>query len=122
MFLRTSPRLVLGAAVMLAVCPAAAPARAQGREGPGPAQCAAALAAAHAKAAKLPERHVSRYVAERLLAGAAMEAGNGEYDECVDGARNAEREITERRHVLAAGERLRVTGPTGVIELHGDVP
>lgn len=89
---------------------------------PGPARCAAALAVARAKAAKLPEFHVSRYFAERLLVDAEMEGGNREYDECVEGAQKAMLEISERRHVLAPGERLRMTTSTGVIELHGDVP
>lgn len=97
-------------------------ARAQWLGIPGPARCKVALAIARAKAAKLPERHISRFFAERLLIGAEMEAGNLEYDECVEGAKKAMLEISEHRHALAPGERLRMTTSQGVIELHGDVP
>jgi hypothetical protein len=37
-----------------------------------------------------------------------VEAGNGEFDDCLEAAARATDEIKERRHVLQPGERLKV--------------
>jgi hypothetical protein len=39
------------------------------------------------------------------------EAGNGEFDECLEMAARASDEVRERRHELRPGERLKVLGP-----------
>ncbi|SFU97523.1 hypothetical protein SAMN05192541_108291 [Bradyrhizobium arachidis] len=73
--------------------------------------CNAAVAEARALAADLPPDHLSRYFAERHLHQALVEAGNGEFDECVDMAARASDEVRERRHELQPGEQLRVLKP-----------
>src|SRR4051794_2836729 len=72
--------------------------------------CNAAVAEARALAAALPADHLSRYFAERHLLQALAEAGNGEFDECLDMAARASDEVRERRHELRPGERLKVLG------------
>jgi hypothetical protein len=37
-----------------------------------------------------------------------VEAGNGEFDECLEAAARATDEIKERRHTLQPGEKLKV--------------
>ena len=74
-------------------------------------QCNAAVAEARALAASLPPDHLSRYFAERHLHQAMAEAGNGEFDECLEMAARASDEVRERRHELRPGERLKVLGP-----------
>ena len=64
------------------------------------------VVAGHAEA--LPVDHLSRYFAERDLHQAMVEAGNGEFDDCLELAARATDEIRERRHVLQPGERLNV--------------
>jgi hypothetical protein len=73
--------------------------------------CDAAVADARVLAAGLPPDHLSRYFAERHLHQALVEAGNGEFDECMEMAARASDEVRERRHELRPGERLRVLGP-----------
>lgn len=73
--------------------------------------CNAAVAEARALAATLPTDHLSRYFAERHLHQALAEAGNGEFDECLDMAARASDEVRERRHELRPGEKLKVLGP-----------
>jgi hypothetical protein len=75
----------------------------QTREG-----CEAAVAQTRALAAALPADDLSRYFAERDLHQAMVEAGNGEFDDCLELAARATDEIKERRHVLQPGERLKV--------------
>ncbi|MCK1389191.1 hypothetical protein IVB29_00380 [Bradyrhizobium sp. 1] len=72
--------------------------------------CNAAVAEARALAGALPADHLSRYFAERHLLQALAEAGNGEFDECLDMAARASDEVRERRHELRPGERLKVLG------------
>lgn len=72
--------------------------------------CNAAVAEARALATTLPADHLSRYFAERHLLQALVEAGNGEFDECLDMAARASDEVRERRHELRPGERLKVLG------------
>lgn len=74
-------------------------------------ECQAAVAEARALAAGLPPDHLSRYFAERHLHQAMAEAGNGEFDECLEMAARASDEVRERRHELRPGERLKVLGP-----------
>jgi hypothetical protein len=74
-------------------------------------ECNAAVAEARALAAGLPPDHLSRYFAERHLHQAMAEAGNGEFDECLEMAARASDEVRERRHELRPGERLKVLGP-----------
>jgi hypothetical protein len=70
--------------------------------------CEAAVEQTRALAAALPADDLSRYFAERDLHQAMVEAGNGEFDDCVELAARATEEIKERRHVLQPGERLNV--------------
>lgn len=87
---------------------AATPDAAPASEEPTQEDCDAAVAEARALAAGLPPDHLSRYFAERHLHQALVEAGNGEFDECVDMAARASDEVRERRHELQPGEQLRV--------------
>ena len=73
-------------------------------------ECNAAVEEARALATTLPADHLSRYFAERHLHQALAEAGNGEFDECVDLAARASDEVRERRHELQPGEKLKVLG------------
>lgn len=73
--------------------------------------CNAAVAEARTLAEGLPPDHLSRYFAERHLHQALAEAGNGEFDECLEMAARASDEVRERRHELRPGERLKVLGP-----------
>ncbi|MCP3368057.1 hypothetical protein [Bradyrhizobium cajani] len=70
--------------------------------------CKVAVAEARALSAELPPDNLSRYFAERHLHQALAEAGNGEFDECLDMAARATQQVRERRHDLPPGERLRV--------------
>jgi len=92
-------------------CGVAAPgAVAPAADEPTREQCNAAVAEARALAADLPSDHLSRYFAERHLHQALVEAGNGEFDECLDMAARASDEVRERRHELLPGEKLKVLG------------
>jgi hypothetical protein len=71
-------------------------------------ECLAAVEHARALAAKLPADHLSRYFAERYLLQAMVEAGNGEFDDCLEYAELATDEVKELRHVLQPGETLKV--------------
>ena len=75
---------------------------------PGKEECVAAVEQARSLAAALPSGDISRYFAERDLHQAMVEAGNGEFDDCLELAARATDEIKERRHVLQPGERLNV--------------
>ncbi len=84
-----------------------------GSADPAPAEptregCKAAVAQTRALAAALPAEDLSRYFAERDLHQAMIEAGNSEFDDCLELAARATEEIRERRHVLQPGERLNV--------------
>ena len=93
-------------------CAAAAPAaEVPVSEEPTREECNAAVAEARALATTLPADHLSRYFAERHLHQALVEAGNGEFDECLDMAARASDEVRERRHELRPGERLKVLAP-----------
>jgi hypothetical protein len=70
--------------------------------------CVAAVDKAQALADALPKEHPSRYFAERHLHQAMAEAGNGEFDDCLEAAERATVELRERRHSLKPGERLNV--------------
>jgi hypothetical protein len=70
--------------------------------------CEAAVEQTRSLAAALPADDLSRYFAERDLHQAMVEAGNGEFDECLEAAARAAEEITERRHTLQPGEKLKV--------------
>jgi hypothetical protein len=70
--------------------------------------CEAAVGQARSLAAALPADDLSRYFAERDLHQAMIEAGNGEFDDCVEMAARATEEIRERRHTLQPGETLKV--------------
>jgi hypothetical protein len=75
---------------------------------PGRQDCDAAVEQARALAAALPADNLSRYFAERHLQQARIEAGNGEFDECLEMAARAAEEARERRHELPPGETLKV--------------
>jgi ATP:corrinoid adenosyltransferase len=76
--------------------------------------CDAAVAEARGMAAALPADDVSRYFAERDLQQALVEAGNGEFDDCLEAAARATDELRHRRHTLQPGERLNVLQPNEV--------
>lgn len=58
--------------------------------------------------AELPADDLSRYFAERDLHQAMVEAGNGEFDDCLEATARATVEVRERRHTLQPGESLKV--------------
>lgn len=62
-------------------------------------------------AAAMPADDLSRYFAERDLHQALVEAGNGEFDDCLELAARATEETRERRHTLQPGETLKVLQP-----------
>ena len=70
--------------------------------------CEAAVEQTRSLAAALPADDLSRYFAERDLRQAMVEAGNGEFDDCMEAAARATDEIKERRHTLQPGEKLKV--------------
>jgi hypothetical protein len=70
--------------------------------------CLAAVGRARSLAAALPTGDVSRYFAERDLHQAMIEAGNGEFDVCLEYAARATEEMQERRHTLRPGETLKI--------------
>ena len=75
---------------------------------PSREECEVAVKQARELAAALPADNLSRYFAERDLHQAMIEAGNGEFDDCLELAKRAVEETRERRHELAPGERLKV--------------
>ncbi|MGJ4892904.1 hypothetical protein ACQR1Y_32295 [Bradyrhizobium sp. HKCCYLRH3099] len=77
-------------------------------EEPTQETCDAVVAQARAAAAVLPADDVSRYFAERDIQQALVEAGNGEFDDCVEKAERAMLEVRERPHSLKPGERLHI--------------
>jgi hypothetical protein len=89
-------------------------------EEPTVADCTKALEEGWSKARQLSSKSLSRYFAERFLTSAEAEAGNGEYDGCVEYAEKAVDEVENRWHWLAPGETFRVTTSTGYLELRGD--
>ncbi|WP_407654386.1 hypothetical protein [Bradyrhizobium prioriisuperbiae] len=70
--------------------------------------CVTAVEQARALTAELPADDLSRYFAERDLHQAMVEAGNGEFDDCLEAAARATVEMRERRHTLQPGETLKV--------------
>ena len=62
-------------------------------------------------AAALPADDLSRYFAERHLHQSMVEAGNGEFDECLEYAERATDEVREHRHTLQPGETFKVLQP-----------
>lgn len=87
---------------------------------PSREDCTKALQRGHELASRLSPKSLSRYFALRYLQSAEAEAGNGEFDECVEFATKAVDEIENRSHWLAPGETFRATTATGYIELSGD--
>jgi hypothetical protein len=73
--------------------------------------CVAAVDQARALATALPADDLSRYFAERHLLQAMAEAGNNEFDECLEYAERATAEVKERRHTLQPGETFKVLQP-----------
>lgn len=70
--------------------------------------CAVAVGAARSLAAALPDDDLSRQFAERDLEQALVEAGNGEFDDCLEWAARASEEVRSHAHQLAPGESLKV--------------
>lgn len=89
-------------------------------EEPTMADCTKALEEGWSKAKQLSSKSLSRYFAERFLLSGEAEAGNGEYDECVEYAEKAVDEVENRWRWLAPGETFRATTSTGYLELRGD--
>ena len=77
-------------------------------EGPTAESCEAAVQSARTLAETLPAEDLSRRVAESYLVQALVEAGNGEFDDCMDMAAHATVEVREHRHRLNPGETLDV--------------
>jgi hypothetical protein len=91
---------------------AASPAHAEAESvEPTSENCVAAVEQARALATALPADDLSRYFAERHLLQAMAEAGNNEFDECLEYAERATIEVKERRHVLQPGETFKVLQP-----------
>jgi cellobiose-specific phosphotransferase system component IIA len=67
-----------------------------------------AVGEARTLAATLPAGDLSRYFAERDLQQALTEAGNGEFDDCLEWVARAKEEVQERHHTLQPGETLKV--------------
>jgi hypothetical protein len=80
-------------------------------EEPSREACMTAVEQARAVATALPTDDASRYFAERDLHQALVEAGNGEFDDCLEAVARATDELRERRHQLKPGERLNVLRP-----------
>jgi hypothetical protein len=95
--------LTLSTVVLCSVAPASAE--------PNKQDCEAAVEQARALAAALPADDLSRYFAERDLHQAMIEAGNGEFDDCLEATARAMDELRERRHQLPPGEKLKVLKP-----------
>jgi hypothetical protein len=72
--------------------------------------CEAAVAEGRALADTLPTSDLSRVFAESYLHQAIVEAGNGEFDDCIERAEAAVDEVKERRHVLPPGKTLKDLG------------
>ncbi|WP_347379589.1 hypothetical protein [Bradyrhizobium sp. STM 3843] len=83
-------------------------ARPASAEEPTREACEAAVAEARGLAATFPADDISRYFAERHLHQALVEAGNGEFDDCLEAVERATVELREHRHALKPGERLNV--------------
>lgn len=113
--------LAILSGAMLLSSPAMAEGTAEPAE-PTLEDCTRALQDGRDRAGKLSAKSLSRYFAERFLQNAEAEAGNGEYDGCLEYTEKAIDEIDNRRHSLAPGETFRVTTPTGYMELRGDDP
>src|ERR1700730_19279096 len=75
---------------------------------PSAASCQTAVEAARSLTDTLPADDLSRRAAESDLVQAMVEAGNGEFDDCLEFAARATDEIKERRHTLQPGESLKV--------------
>jgi hypothetical protein len=99
--------LVVGLVSVSAASSGAAPASVE----PTRADCEAAVEQARTLAAALPADDLSRYFAERDLQQAMVEAGNGEFDDCLEMAERATDEVREHRHALRPGETLKVLRP-----------
>ncbi len=78
---------------------------------PGREDCEIAVGQARTMAATLPANDLSRYFAERDLHQAMVEAGNREFDECMELAARAADELREHRHELPPGETLKILKP-----------
>lgn len=66
---------------------------------PTRASCEAAVAKSRALATSLlPPEEMSRKVAESYLMQALVEAGNGEFDDCLEYAARAAAEVKQHRH------------------------
>ena len=78
---------------------------------PDAADCTAALVAVQPLIDALPASDLSRRMAESHVVQARVEAGNREFDECVEMAERARLEVMEHRHVLLPGESLQVPLP-----------
>ena len=75
---------------------------------PGREACMAAVDQARTGASALPKGDLSRYFAERELQQALTEAGNGEFDDCLEWAARAMEEVRALHHHLAPGETLKL--------------
>ena len=100
--------VLLAALLCLAGAPASAEERAVTEAEPTLEVCMDAVAKARGLIETLPADHLSRYFAERILGQALAEAGNREYDECLEFAESAFAEARDKPHVLAPGDVFKV--------------
>lgn len=107
-------RYLISSSVVLVSAQAVLGGISAGAEEPTREACTAAVEQARAVAVALPADDASRYFAERDLHQALVEAGNGEFDECLEAVARATDELRERRHQLKPGERLNVLRPDEV--------
>jgi len=105
---------LLSGLLILCLCDAFAPSRAEPAAAPIETtreDCTRAVAEARALAVTLPADDLSRYFAERHLQQALTEAGNGEFDDCLEWAARASDEARNPRHQLPPGESLKILRP-----------
>lgn len=115
----THPNRAVAMAMLATMLCFAVTAEAEDAE-PSLEECTTAMSRAHERLVHLPPKSLSRYFAERYLQSAYAEAGNGEFDECLEYSAKAVEEIETRSHWLAPGETFRATTSTGYVELSGD--
>jgi hypothetical protein len=91
--------------------PAPTTANAEADAEPTKEDCDAALDKVRALTNTLPTEHPSRYFAERYMQQSMVEAGNGEFDDCLHWAERATEEVRELRHSSKSGESIEVMQP-----------
>lgn len=78
---------------------------------PTSAECTAEVERARILAETLPAGDLSRRFAERYVLQALTEAGNREFDDCLEWAARARQEVEGHFHKLQPGEELKILRP-----------